>query len=200
LSLQHRILLTPICSSNRTPQIVPCDHPTIAFIGSANRVKAISDHAPIDPKLWWIMPAFDTSNITFVLLLLRCGLPPTPVVMTSRHNVVMPHGIMSQRRDVTPPLLIVLYMTSYNGFAAKFTKNALKHWIKWIFRHNIAINGWFSRPIWIFDIFVSYFRCLVLYINMSYLADDIAKNPKEQCSICFWANHFANIISLASYM
>jgi hypothetical protein len=62
----------------------------------------------IDPKLWWIMPAFDPSNITFVLLWLRCGLPPTPVVMTSRHNVVMPHGIMSQRRDVTPPLLIVL--------------------------------------------------------------------------------------------
>jgi hypothetical protein len=30
------------------PQIVPCDHPTIACIGSANRVKAISDH---DPKL-----------------------------------------------------------------------------------------------------------------------------------------------------
>jgi hypothetical protein len=26
---------------------VPCDHPTIACIGSANRVKAISDHAPL---------------------------------------------------------------------------------------------------------------------------------------------------------
>jgi hypothetical protein len=96
------------------------------------------------------MPAFDPSNITFVLLWLRCGLPPTAVVMTWRHNVVMPHGITSQRRDVIS-LLIVLNMTSYNGFAAKFIKNAQKHWIKWIFRHNIAINGWFSRPIWIFD-------------------------------------------------
>jgi hypothetical protein len=51
---------------------------------------------------------------------------PTPVVMTSRHNVVMPHGMMSQHRDVTPPLLIILNMTSYNGFAAKFIKNVLK--------------------------------------------------------------------------
>jgi hypothetical protein len=28
---------------------------------------------PTDPKLWWIMPAFDPSNMTFVLLWLRCG-------------------------------------------------------------------------------------------------------------------------------
>jgi hypothetical protein len=36
----------------------------------------------------------------------------------------MPHGITSQRRDITPPL--ILNMTLYNGFAAKFIKNALK--------------------------------------------------------------------------
>jgi hypothetical protein len=88
-----------------------------------------------------------TSNIAFVLLWLRCGLPPTPVVITSHHNVVMPHGITSWRHTS----LIVLNMTSYNGFSAKFIKNVLKHWIKWICRHNIAINGWFSRPMWIFD-------------------------------------------------
>jgi hypothetical protein len=31
---------------------------------------------------WWIMPVFDPSNITCVLLWLRCGLPSTPVVIT----------------------------------------------------------------------------------------------------------------------
>jgi hypothetical protein len=46
--------------------------------------------------------------------------------MTSRHNAVMPNGITSQRRDITPPLLINLNMTSYNGLAAKFIKNALR--------------------------------------------------------------------------
>jgi hypothetical protein len=69
-------LCTPICSSNRKPQIVPL-----------YRIRQQSEsYIPIDPKLWWIMPAFDLSNITFVLLWLRCGLPPTPVVMTSRHD------------------------------------------------------------------------------------------------------------------
>jgi hypothetical protein len=31
--------------------------------------------------------------------LIRCGLPPTPVVMTLRHNVVMPHGMTSHHHS-----------------------------------------------------------------------------------------------------
>jgi hypothetical protein len=56
-----KISCTQICSSNRKPQIVPCDHPTIACIGSANRVKAISDH---HEKLYRTRCA--SSDITFL--------------------------------------------------------------------------------------------------------------------------------------
>jgi hypothetical protein len=118
-SSNRYILCTPICSSNHKPQIVPCDHPPIACIGSANRVKAISDRVPIDPKLWWIMPAFDPYNITFVLLWLRCGLPPAPVAVRSRHDVTT-----SWRHTSTHDRF--KYDVIYNGFAAKFIKNALK--------------------------------------------------------------------------
>jgi hypothetical protein len=44
------------------------------------------------------------------------------VAMTSRHIVVRSHGIMSQRRDVTHPLLIVLKLTSDNEFARKIIR------------------------------------------------------------------------------
>jgi hypothetical protein len=47
----------------------------------------------------------------------------------------MLHGITSQRRDVTRPLLVVLKMMSYNGFAAKIIQNRLKTLNKQIFGH-----------------------------------------------------------------
>jgi hypothetical protein len=57
--------------------------------------------------------------------------------MTSRPNVMKSHGMTSQRRDVTRPLLFVLnIMTSYNGFAAKIIKNKLKTSNKLIFGQN----------------------------------------------------------------
>jgi hypothetical protein len=45
----------PTCSSNRKSQLVPCDRSTIPCIRSGNRVKAILDYTPLDPKLYWIM-------------------------------------------------------------------------------------------------------------------------------------------------
>jgi hypothetical protein len=76
IALYHTILCTPICSSNHKPQIVQCDHPTIACIGSANRVKAISDHWPqvmMDhARIWPVQYNFCTVAITLWIAPYAC--------------------------------------------------------------------------------------------------------------------------------
>jgi hypothetical protein len=67
-----------------------------------------------DARIWPVQYNFCTVVITLWIAPYACC-----------NGVVIPHGITSQRRDITPPLLIVLNMTSYNGFAAKLIKNVL---------------------------------------------------------------------------